>query len=64
MDLEIMEFRNAINNFVESSNLPDEVKRMVLERVLAKQEQRTLVTVRTQIEKRDKKEVAKGAESI
>lgn len=64
MDLKIIEFRNAINKFVETSDLPEEVKRMVLEQCLAEQDKRTLDAVRGQIEERDKKEAEESAESV
>lgn len=64
MDLEIMEFYKTINKFVLKSTLPDEVKRMILEKVLSEQEMRTFETVRKQIEERNKMEVGENAESV
>lgn len=52
--VEIIEFRNAIKNYVEDSPLPDEVKRMVLDQCLAEQSERTLATVRSEIAEREK----------
>lgn len=39
-NLEIREFSQAITNFVEKSDLPEEVKRMALQEILLKQEQK------------------------
>ena len=67
MDLEIREFDNAIKSFVEKSPLPDEVKRMILEKRLAEQTEKTIKTIQKQIEERDKKEkegVKRDAESV
>ena len=61
--VEIIEFRNAIKKFVANSPLPDEVKKMVLEQCLTEQSERTLATIRREIEERDKEE-SKDAESL
>lgn len=52
--IEIIRFKNAIENFVADSPLPDEVKRMVLSECLDKQTQRTLETVRREIAEGEK----------
>ena len=51
--LEIREFKQAISNFVASSELPAEVKRLVLKEVLTEQENTTLCVMRDEIEARD-----------
>ena len=56
MNLKIREFKNAISNFVSQSELPDEVKRMVLSEILREQEERTIATIRSEIEERDRLE--------
>lgn len=56
MNLKIREFKNAISNFVTQSELPDEVKRMVLSDLLREQEERTIATIRSEIEERDRLE--------
>lgn len=61
--IEVIEFRNAIKNYVTESPLPEEVKRMVLSQLLDEQAQRTLETVKKEIADRDK-EVNADAESV
>ena len=51
--LEIREFKQAISNFVAGSELPEEVKRLVLKEVLTEQENTTLCVMRDEIEARD-----------
>lgn len=63
--LKIIEFKKSINTYVKNSDLPDEVKRMVLAEILKEQEQITLETLKHEIEERDKEESENGnAESI
>lgn len=64
--LKIREFRQSIEKFVAKSELPDEVKRMVLAEVLKAQEDATIMTLRKEIEERDMKEqeVAVHAEGV
>ena len=56
MNLKIREFKNAIENFVVESELPDEVKRMVLSEILREQEERTIISLKNEIEERDRLE--------
>ncbi len=69
-NLEIKEFTQAINNFVDSSGLPDEVKRMALQEVLTRQEQKARTALLAEIADRDaaestkQKEVKQDAESV
>lgn len=56
INLKIIEFRNAIKNFVNNSDLPDEVKRMVLEQILDEQDKKTVLVVRQEIAEREKAE--------
>ncbi len=68
-NLEIKEFSQAITNFVDSSGLPEEVKRMALQEVLTRQEQKARDTLLAEIEARDvaeakQKEVKQDAESV
>ena len=56
MNLKIREFKNAISNFVSQSELPDEVKRMVISEILREQEERTIAIIRSEIEERDRLE--------
>ena len=51
--LEIKEFKQAIVNYVQGNPLPDEVKRMVLAEIMREQEERTLLTIKREIEQRD-----------
>lgn len=52
--LRIFEFKKAIKDFVFQSEIPDEVKRMVLAEILKEQEQITFATLQREIEERDK----------
>lgn len=68
-NLEIREFSQAITNFVETSPLPEEVKRMVLQENLARQEQKARDALMAEIADRDavevkQKEVKQNAESV
>lgn len=69
-NLEIREFSQAITNFVEKSDLPEEVKRMALQEVLTRQEQKARDALMTEIADRDaaestkQKEVKQDAESV
>ena len=64
--LEIREFKQAIESFVAKSELPEEVKRMVLAEILKEQESVTVLTLRKEIETRDnaEKEAMQDAESV
>lgn len=65
-NLEIKEFSQAINNFVDSSGLPEEVKRMALQEVLIRQEQKARDALLAEIADRDaaEQEVKQDAESV
>ncbi len=68
-NLEIREFSQAITNFVDSSGLPEEVKRMALQEVLTRQEQKAREALMAEIADRDaaevkQKEVKQNAESV
>lgn len=68
-NLEIREFSQAIINFVDSSGLPEEVKRMALQEVLTRQEQKARDALLAEIADRDaaeakQKEVKQDAESV
>lgn len=68
-NLEIREFSQAITNFVDSSGLPEEVKRMALQEVLTCQEQKARDALLAEIANRDaaeakQKEVEQDAESV
>ena len=71
-NLEIKEFSQAITNFVDSSGLPEEVKRMALQDILIKQERRAEeellmeIAVRDALEKKQKEEKGEeqNAESV
>lgn len=52
-NLEIKEFSQAIANFVESSPLPEEVKRMALQENLTRQEQKARDALLAEISARD-----------
>lgn len=62
----IREFRQSIESFVAKSELPDEVKRMVLAEILKAQEEATVLTLRKEIEERDiaEQEDSVDAESV
>lgn len=68
-NLEIKEFSQAITNFVDSSGLPEEIKRMALQEVLTRQEQKARDALLAEIADRDaaeakQKEVEQDAESV
>ena len=64
-NLEIREFSQAITNFVDSSGLPEEVKRMALQEVLTRQEQIAREALLAEIVARDAaEEVKNDAESV
>ena len=66
-NLEIRKFSQAIINFVDSSGLPEEVKRMALQEILLKQEQKAKDALLDEIATRDaaeKEEVRDDAESV
>ena len=68
-NLEKREFSQAITNFVDSSGLPEEVKRMALQEVLTRQEQKARDALLAEIANRDaaeakQKEVEQDAESV
>ena len=66
-NLEIREFSQAIINFVDSSGLPEEVKRMAFQEILLKQEQKAKDALLDEIATRDaaeKEEVRDDAESV
>lgn len=63
--IEIFEFKQAIKNFVSQSDIPDEVKRMVLSEILKEQEEITFETLKREISERDKEGSKDGnAESV
>lgn len=68
-NLKIREFSQAITNFVDGSDLPEEVKRMALQEILLKQEQKAKDALLAEIAARDaeeaeKEEVKDDAESV
>ena len=65
-NLEIREFSQAITNFVDSSGLPEEVKRMALQEVLTRQEAKAREALLAEIADRDaaEQEVKQDAESV
>lgn len=66
-NLEIREFSQTITNFVEGSDLQEEVKRMALQEILLKQEQKARDALLAEIAARDaaeKEEVKEDAESV
>lgn len=66
-NLKIREFSQAITNFVDGSDLPEEVKRMALQEILIKQEQKAKEALLAEIAARDaaeKEEVKDDAESV
>ena len=64
MNVEIVAFSNALKNFVNKSQLPDEVKRLVLVEVLAEQEKRALAAVTKELDARDRREAKRNAKSV
>lgn len=56
MNLKIREFKVAIQNYVDGSGLPEEVKRLVLNEILAEQSQKALSAISAELEERDRKE--------
>lgn len=68
-NLKIREFSQAITNFVDGSDLPEEVKRMAIQEILIKQEQKARDALLSEIAVRDaeeakKEEVKDDAESV
>ena len=66
-NIEIKEFSQAITNFVDGSGLPEEVKRMALQEILTRQEQKARNALMAEIAARDaaeQKEVKQDAESV
>lgn len=66
-NIEIKEFSQAIANFVDGSGLPEEVKRMALQEILTRQEQKARNALMEEIAARDaaeQKEVKQNAESV
>lgn len=65
-NLEIKEFSQAVTNFVDSSGLPEEVKRMALQEVLTRQEAKAREALLAEIADRDaaEQEVKQDAESV
>ncbi len=55
-NLEIREFKQSIVNFINSSPVMDEVKRLVLSEILHEQNEKTTVVLTNEIRERDKKE--------
>ncbi len=65
-NLEIREFSQAITKFVDESSLPEEVKRLALQEVLTRQEQKARDALLEEIADRDaaEQEVKQDAESV
>lgn len=65
-NLEIKEFSHAITKFVDESSLPEEVKRLALQEVLTRQEQKARNALLAEIADRDaaEQEVKQDAESV
>lgn len=66
-NLKIREFSQAITNFVDGFDLPEEVKRMALQEILLKQEQKAKDALLAEIAARDaaeKEGVKDDAESV
>lgn len=65
MNLLILEFRQTIQKYVKETNLPDEVKRMVLSDILREQESIAYEVIKKEISERDRaeQEVTANAES-
>ena len=58
-NLKIREFTQALLNFIDGSDLPEEVKRLALQEVQYKQEQKARDALMAEIADRDAVEVAK-----
>lgn len=64
-NIEILEFKQAIQNFVRKSTLPEELKRMILEGILEEQAKISMEAMKREIEERDKEEAEHAdAESL
>lgn len=65
-NLEIREFSQAITKFVDESSLPEEVKRLALQEVLTRQEQKASDALLAEIADRDaaEQEVKQDEESV
>lgn len=63
-NLEIRVFSESIRNYVNTSGLPSEVKKMVLSDVLREIIQKAETELAAEIRERDLKEVKENAESV
>ena len=65
-NLKIREFTQALLNFIDGSDLPEEVKRMALQEVLTRQEQKARDALLAEIAARDaeEQEGKQDAESV
>lgn len=65
-NLKIREFTQALLNFIDGSDLQEEVKRMALQEVLTRQEQKARDALLAEIAARDaeEQEVKQDAESV
>jgi len=63
-NLEIRVFSESIRNYVNTSELPSEVKKMVLSDVLRETIQKAESELAAEIRERDLKEVEENAESV
>ena len=65
-NLKIREFTQALLNFIDGSDLPEEVKRMALQEVLTRQEQKARDALLAEIAARDaeEQEVKQDEESV
>ena len=62
-NLEILEFKQAIQTYVKQAGLPDEIKRMILADVLSEQEAITLETLKREIKEREEREKTEKEET-
>lgn len=56
MNLKIREFQMTIENYINSADIPPEVKRMVLKEIYQSAELEANEAIATEIKERDKKE--------
>lgn len=62
--IDVREFSQAIRNFIKSSQLPAEVKRLALAEILRETEEDARRVLIAQVEERDRKEGEVDAEGV
>jgi len=61
--IDVREFKLTISNFVNNSELPDEIKRMILREIYEEAEQKANLTIMEEIRERDRSDNAEGVKN-